>query len=97
MPKKLLFTSDGYLRPGIHELSLEEVEKKFGIQNTQRILLFQKLLKGLENLKKAGVNTVYIDGSFITCKENPSDIDGCWEYEQNVVVAKIDKAFFQFC
>ena len=32
-----------------------------------------------ESLKSAGCQTVYIDGSFVTAKDAPSDFDCCWE------------------
>jgi len=31
------------------------------------------------SLKKAGCKTVYLDGSFVTDKNNPKDYDGCWD------------------
>ena len=33
----------------------------------------------IENLKSADCLTVYIDWSFVTSKEVPSDFDACWE------------------
>jgi len=43
------------------------------------------LLKGIRavalELKKAGCRRVWIDGSFVTTKRNPSDFDGCWDYQ----------------
>ena len=30
------------------------------------------------NLKGAGCQTVYVDGSFVTSKETPNDFDACW-------------------
>ena len=30
-------------------------------------------------LKRAGCQTVYLDGSFVTAKEVPGDYDACWE------------------
>lgn len=32
-------------------------------------------------LRRAGCRRVWIDGSFVTTKRNPSDFDGCWDYE----------------
>jgi len=29
----------------------------------------------------AGCRTAYVDGSFVTAKEDPEDFDGCWESE----------------
>ena len=41
-------------------------------------MLFSGLMKALINLAEAGVKKVYIDGSFVTDKDYPKDIDGCW-------------------
>ena len=37
------------------------------------------LRAALEEFKKAGCQTVYINGSFVTSKELPNDYDCCWE------------------
>lgn len=33
----------------------------------------------MEQLKEAGCETIYIDGSFITNKLKPGDFDACWD------------------
>lgn len=33
----------------------------------------------MEQLKSAGCPTIFIDGSFVTNKQNPGDFDVCWE------------------
>lgn len=30
-------------------------------------------------MREAGCRTAYIDGSFVTAKEEPGDFDACWE------------------
>ena len=37
------------------------------------------LNRALILLKQAGCTTVYIDGSFVTAKNEPNDYDCCWE------------------
>ncbi len=37
------------------------------------------LKKAMEQLKEAGCSTIYIDGSFVTNKQNPGDFNACWE------------------
>jgi len=49
-----------------------------------------------KNLKDAGIKTVYLDGSFITTKEFPNDIDGCWDYNENINLNKLDPVFLDF-
>jgi hypothetical protein len=54
--------------------------------------LFSRVLAGLTDLatkispllykgvlSKAGCQTIYIDGSFVTQKEKPGDFDACWD------------------
>ena len=44
----------------------------------------------------AGVRRVYINGSFITNKAYPADIDGCWDADVQVDKAKLDPVFLDF-
>ena len=52
-------------------------------------------MEALGNLSSAGVNRIWINGSFITDKDEPEDVDGCWEYEQSVDVNKLDAVFLE--
>ena len=36
---------------------------------------------------------MWIDGSFVTSKDDPKDIDGCWQYNRDVDVDKLDYVF----
>ena len=49
--------------------------------------------KASGNLKTSGVRTIWINGSFITSKDEPNDIDGCWEYNENVSLDVLDPVF----
>ena len=35
--------------------------------------------RAAENLRAAGCRTLYLNGSYATDKEHPSDFDGCWD------------------
>ena len=70
----------GNLPPGIHEASWKELEAAFGGSPHRRGLLVG-LREALLFLRSAGCRVAYIDGSFVTAKENPGDFDGCWESE----------------
>jgi len=65
----------GYLPPGEHEATLEEVEQTFGLRNFRRREIMKGLKRVLEQLKARGVETVFLDGSFVTEKERPNDVD----------------------
>jgi len=72
------FNNDGTLPPGIHAATWDELDRMFGF-NWYRKKLLRGMRMALENLKKAGCKTVYIDGSFVTLKNRPKDYDGCWD------------------
>ncbi len=72
------FNSSGDLPPGVHSASWQEVEERFGY-NERRKQLLRGLKMALENLKQAGCRRVYLNGSFVTAKNQPGDFDACWE------------------
>jgi hypothetical protein len=86
---------DGLLPPGIHDASLDEIRQRFAY-NARRAALVDGLQRALENLEAAGVQTVYIDGSFATRKKQPRDIDGCWEVTAAVDDTLLDPVFLDF-
>lgn len=40
------------------------------------------------NFEKSGVKRIWLNGSFVTDKKQPNDIDGCWEYTSDVDTKK---------
>jgi hypothetical protein len=50
------------------------------------------LLRALQNLRGAGCERVFLDGSFVTTKDVPGDYDGCWE-TRGVDPARLDPIF----
>lgn len=82
------------LPPGVHKASLDDVEKIF-VNNAQRKKLFNGLVMGCETLKKAGCSVVYLDGSFVTGKDYPSDFDACWD-PTGVDVKNLDPVLLDF-
>jgi len=72
------FDKRGNLPQGIYTATLKEVERKFAY-TVHRRYLFGGLKRLLENLKAARCTTFYLDGSFITKKEKPSDYDCTWD------------------
>lgn len=72
------FTANGFLPTGIYDTSLAEVEEQFGRfrSDDDRVVLFQKLTHYLGELFTWGhVQEVLLDGSFVSSKDNPGDID----------------------
>lgn len=86
--------NDGELVPGEHQATLDEVETKYGSANGRRKKLMKGLRDAVQNFEASGINTIWINGSFITDKNEPNDIDGCWEYHSGVDLKKLDPVFF---
>jgi len=72
------FDQDGNLPPGFHTADWAAFVIRFGTNNHRRRLLVG-LKEMLLSLKSVGCRKVYMDGSFVTSKDLPSDFDGCWE------------------
>jgi predicted nucleotidyltransferase len=68
----------GLLPPGIYDCSLEEIGERFGtFQSTDlRPRLYEKLQAFLQQVRSTNlVIVVIVNGSFVTGKANPNDID----------------------
>lgn len=74
----LSFLENGNLPKGIHIMTIEEFEIKFGYNDYRKRLIIG-LKRGMSDLKDCGCKTVYVDGSFVTTKEIPGDFDACWD------------------
>jgi hypothetical protein len=85
--------ANGELPPGEHEASLDEVESVYGSSNDRRRFLMRGLREAANNFECSGVRTLWMNGNFITDKEEPHDIDGCWEYTPVVDSEKLDPVF----
>lgn len=88
--------SRGELPEGIHTASVTEIEIAFGKSTERRQKLMFGLKLALQNLKSAGVNKVFVDGSFTSQKEEPHDIDGCWSAEGEINLSVLDPIFWDF-
>lgn len=74
------FTSYGLLPPGIHDATLAEINTAFGASNPRREDLFGKLDQFVHTSKRFALFTaLYVDGSFVTDKALPGDIDAVLE------------------
>ncbi len=84
---------NGELPPGEHLATIDEIRKAYGSSSLQRKILMSGLLNAIRNFDEAGVKTIWLNGSFTTSKTTPNDIDGCWEFNQSVDIAKLDPVF----
>ena len=90
------FESDtGALPAGNHQATLEQIERRLGFTPRRR-WLFKGLSVAVEAFRAAGIEEIYIDGSFCTEKPDPGDIDGYWVEPNEGVYDRIDPYWIDF-
>jgi hypothetical protein len=67
--------SDGYLPAGIHSATLGEIEARFGQGSELRRVQMESLRWLVELAWRAGVRRIVVNGSFVTDKLEPNDVD----------------------
>jgi hypothetical protein len=85
------FTESGYLPPGIWAMSWADFWERYGY-NSRRANLLSGLMFALKLLVRSNCQTIYIGGSFITSKERPNDIDGCFD-GMSIDISALDPVF----
>lgn len=71
-----IFSKAGLLPPGVHHATIDEVEERFGRGSSRRTKLYAKLARFLAEVRSFQIfDSIFIDGSFVTDKPNPGDID----------------------
>lgn len=67
----------GYLPEGIHKAFPVEIKRKFGIGSLKRRELFKNLRELIKLLRrhKQDISQFLLDGSYVTSKQEPGDID----------------------
>lgn len=69
---------DGFLPGGVHDCSIDEIGEAFGRfrRTSQRPTSFGNLMSFYEELRQSGlIQALIVNGSFVTAKEEPNDID----------------------
>ena len=69
------FRIDGYLPEGLYLASEAEVTFRFGASGRRRQRLILRLRRWIELARQIRAVRLLIDGSFVTAKEDPNDID----------------------
>jgi hypothetical protein len=69
------FRDDGYLPEGLHTATEAEVTFRFGAGTPRRRRLILRLRRWLELSRLTHARRFFVDGSFVTAKEEPNDID----------------------
>lgn len=79
------------LPEGEHPCAWDEVVERFG-WNARRRALLDGLAEALELLQSAGCRRVWLNGSFVTDKDEPGDVDAAWD-TKGVDLDAIDPVF----
>ncbi len=66
---------DGYLPPGIHGATLEEVAQRFGQGSELRRIQMESLHWLVDLARRAKVLRIVVNGSFVTDLVEPNDVD----------------------
>jgi hypothetical protein len=66
---------DGYLPPGIHPAALDEIAFRFGQESELRQVQMESLRCLVDLARRAGVKRIVVNGSFVTGKLEPNDVD----------------------
>ena len=69
------FDDNGYLPPGLHRATIEEVDTRFGSDSELRKVQMESLNWLLDLAHRAGISRVVINGSFTTDAYEPNDVD----------------------
>ena len=87
----LTFTKDGLLPPGDYVLTLDELRNSLLVKGSMkpsaavtwdrgwRLRLVENLAVMCDQLWQVGIQTIFVDGSFVEDKDHPNDIDGYFE------------------
>jgi hypothetical protein len=70
------FQTNGNLPPGIHDATWTQITTRFG-HTPHRLRLLAGLLDAAQALHQAGSQWILVNGSFVTSKIQPNDIDAC--------------------
>lgn len=69
------FNEHGYLPAGVHPATLDEIAVRFGQEPELRRVQMESLRWLLELAQRVGVLRLIVNGSFVTDKWEPNDID----------------------
>ncbi|HTU22078.1 MAG TPA: hypothetical protein VMG10_28825 [Gemmataceae bacterium] len=69
------FDDVGNLPPGIHPCSVAELVERFGSGSEEREAEISELVQLIEAAKRAGARRLLVNGSFVTGKLAPNDVD----------------------
>ena len=89
------FDQNGNLPPGEHPCNWTAFTQHFA-WNTHRAVLIGGLRAALTSLHICGCQTAWIDGSFTTNKDNPGDIDVCYDTTDYAKLKQLEPTLLDF-
>jgi hypothetical protein len=66
---------DGYLPAGIHPATVDEIADRFGRESELRQAQMESVLWLVDLARRAGVRRIVVNGSFVTNKFEPNEVD----------------------
>ena len=69
------FDNRGYLPPGIHRCTIDELAERFGHGSPERLVEMSELREFFAWCRQMGIGRALINGSFTTSKVAPNDVD----------------------
>ena len=69
------FVDNGYLPPGLHPATLDEIAKRFGTEPELRRVQMESLRWRVDLAWRAGAMRIVVNGSFATEAWEPNDVD----------------------
>ena len=87
--------ADGYLPEGLYFATETEVEALFGTENVRRRTLMRQLSYFLQLARAAGALRFFVNGSFVTAKPEPGDVDAVclvpagWSAETSIAAQEL--------
>src|SRR5437588_12234098 len=69
------FNDEGYLPLGIHRATLEEITARLGQESEVRQVQMESLRWLVDLAWRTGVQRIVVNGSFVTDKLEPNDVD----------------------
>ncbi|NOT01575.1 MAG: hypothetical protein HOP29_13210 [Phycisphaerales bacterium] len=69
------FDESGFLPPGIHRATLDDIASRFGRQSELRRVQMESVRWMVELAVRAGVERIVLNGSFVTDILEPNDVD----------------------
>ena len=69
------FDDNGFLPPGIHPATVDEIADRFGQEPEVRRAQMESIRWLVEIAQRAGIEKIVLNGSFVTDQYEPNDVD----------------------